>query len=294
MEISAVAAHPGFGAEISGVNLREASVAVAGEIAALLDRFAVLVFRNQSLFDEDQVRFARLLGGPLHYGQGAKVVEAQRYEDPALSSISNLDDGGALLSRADPKRMYALANRLWHTDASFQNPPGRYSMLAAKIVPAEGGETDYADMRAAYDDLPQTMKDRLNGLRAHHSVSHSRATIGFYFTAEQQAAYPGADHPLVRELPSGRTSLYIGAHASHVLDAPVPEGRVLLYELTWHATQSRFVYTHRWRPGDLVIWDNRATMHRGRPYDELGEMRDMQRVTTLDLDAVPAAAERGA
>jgi alpha-ketoglutarate-dependent 2,4-dichlorophenoxyacetate dioxygenase len=283
--------HDRFAAEVTGLDLRTLTPdAGRRTIVDLLDRYAVLVFPEQWLLDDAQVEFARLLGGPLHYGQGSKVVESQpRFADRAISDISNLADDGTLLERADPKRMYALSNRLWHTDASFQDPPGRYSMLSAKVVPSEGGETEYADMRAAYDDLPERTKRQIAGLRAHHSVSHSRATIGFMFTEEQRAAFPGAEHPLVRTLPSGRTSLYIGAHASHVLGAPVPEGRVLLYDLTWHATQSRFVYTHAWRAGDLVIWDNRATMHRGRPYDELNELRDMRRVTTLDVDAVASA-----
>jgi len=283
--------HDRFAAEVTGLDLRAlAPDAGRRTVVDLLDQYAVLVFPDQWLLDDAQVEFARLLGGPLHYGQGAKVVESQpRFADRAISDISNLADDGTLLERADPKRMYALSNRLWHTDASFQDPAGRYSMLSAKVVPSEGGETEYADMRAAYDDLPERTKSQIAGLRAHHSVSHSRATIGFMFTEEQRAAFPGAEHPLVRTLPSGRASLYIGAHASHVLDAPVPEGRVLLYDLMWHATQSRFVYTHTWRAGDLVIWDNRATMHRGRPYDELNELRDMRRVTTLDVDAVASA-----
>lgn len=282
---------PRFAAEVTGIDLRTVSGGpVRDRIVALLDQYAVVVFPGQSLYDEDQVTLARALGGPLHYGQGNKVVETKpRFGDRAISDISNLADDGTLLERADPKRMYALANRLWHTDASFQNPPGRYSMLSAKVVPTTGGQTEYADMRGAYEELPAAVRREIAGLRAHHSVVHSRATLGFLFTEEQRAQFPGADHPIVRTLPSGRTSLYIGAHASHVLDVPVPEGRVLLYDLAWHATQSRFVYSHEWRVGDVVIWDNRATMHRGRPYDELNELRDLRRVTTLDADPITEA-----
>ncbi|HEX3469530.1 MAG TPA: TauD/TfdA family dioxygenase [Candidatus Elarobacter sp.] len=286
MPLSIRPLHQGFAAQVTEVDLRTVSTGpVRDRIVDLLDRYAVVVFPGQSLYDDDQVAFARALGGRLHYGQGSKVVETKpRFADQAISDISNLADDGSLLERADPKRMYALANRLWHTDASFQDPPGRYSMLSAKVVPTLGGQTEFADTRAAYEELPAATRRELAGLSAHHSVAHSRATLGFLFTEEQRAQFPGADHPIVRKLPSGRTSLYIGAHASHVLDVPVPEGRVLLHDLAWHATQSRFVYSHDWRAGDVVIWDNRATMHRGRPYDELHELRDLRRVTTLDVD----------
>lgn len=283
--------HEGFVAEVTGIDLRTVGTgAVRDQIVDLLDQYAVVVFPRQSLFDDDQVAFARALGGPLHYGQGNKVVENKpRFADQAISDISNLADDGTLLDRADPKRMYALANRLWHTDASFQDPPGRYSMLSAKVVPSSGGQTEFADTRAAYEELPASTRRDVARLRAHHNVAHSRATLGFAFTDEQRAQFPGADHPIVRKLPSGRTSLYIGAHASHVLDVPIPEGRIVLHDLAWHATQSRFVYAHEWKVGDVVIWDNRATMHRGRPYDELHELRDLRRVTTLDTDLVAEA-----
>lgn len=289
-ELQARQLHPLFVGELNGTDLRVLDDAALDGVRALMDRYGVLVVRNQEITDDEQAAFARRLGGQLVTTVGLRVINpAARSGDPALTDISNLDENGEIMSREDRRRMYALGNRLWHSDSSFQNPPARYSMLSAKEVPSSGGETEYADMRAAYDDLGERTKRQIAGLRAHHSVSHSRATIGFMFTEEQRAAFPGAEHPLVRTLPSGRTSLYIGAHASHVLGAPVPEGRVLLYDLMWHATQSRFVYTHAWRAGDLVIWDNRATMHRGRPYDELNELRDMRRVTTLDVDAVASA-----
>ena len=180
--------------------------------------------------------------------------------------------------------MYALGNRLWHTDASFQDPPGRYSMLSARVVPPVAADTEFADMRAAYDALDAGTWARLEGLRAHHSIAYSRQTLGFEFSEEEQEKLKGAVHPLVRTNPrTRRRSLYLASHASRIIGWPVPEGRLLLRDLTEHATQPQFVYRHAWRVGDLVIWDNLATMHRGRPFDDASHRRELRRVTTLDI-----------
>jgi len=158
-------------------------------------------------------------------------------------------------------------------------------MLSAKVVPPVSADTEFADMRAAYDALPPEIKARLEGLRAHHSIAHSRQTLGFEFSSDEQEALKGAIHPLVRTIPrSQRRSLYLAAHASRIIDWPVPEGRLLLRDLTEHATQREFVYRHAWQVGDLVIWDNRATMHRGRPFDDGKYRRELRRVTTLDVE----------
>jgi alpha-ketoglutarate-dependent 2,4-dichlorophenoxyacetate dioxygenase len=179
--------------------------------------------------------------------------------------------------------MYALGNRLWHTDASFEDPPGRYSMLHAKVVPPVAADTEFADLRAAYDALDEAMKARIADLRAHHSIAYSRQTLGFEFSKQEAAKLPGAVQPLVRSNPrTGRKSLYLASHASRIVDWPVPEGRLLLRELTEHATERRFVYRHSWRVGDLVVWDNLATMHRGVAYDDTKHRRELRRVTTLD------------
>ena len=190
--------------------------------------------------------------------------------------------------------MYGLGNRLWHTDASFQDPPGRYSMLSARIIPPVGADTEFADMRAAYDALPAETQAQLEGLRVHHSIAYSRQTLGFEFSGDEQEKLKGAVHPLVRTIPrSGRRSLYVASHASRIIDWPVPEGRLLLRDLIEHATQPEFVYRHAWQVGDLVIWDNRATMHRARPFDDAKYRRELRRVTTLDI-AEPAPVARGA
>jgi alpha-ketoglutarate-dependent 2,4-dichlorophenoxyacetate dioxygenase len=181
--------------------------------------------------------------------------------------------------------MYGLGNRLWHTDASFQDPPGRYSLLSARVIPPVGADTEFADMRAAYDALPPELKERLEGLRVHHSIAYSRQILGFDFSQGEQEALKGAIHPLIRTLPhTQRKSLYVASHASRIIDWPIPEGRLMLRELMEHATQPEFVYRHTWRVGDLVIWDNRATMHRARSFDDGKYRRELRRVTTLDIE----------
>jgi alpha-ketoglutarate-dependent 2,4-dichlorophenoxyacetate dioxygenase len=279
--------HPHFVAEVGPIDLRQAHDAdtLAG-IRAGMDEYAVLVFRDQPFADGEQLAFAQRLDGQLHAKTGISVLRKSRLGNEALSDISNLDENGEIMKSDDRRRMYGLGNRLWHTDASFQDPPGRYSMLNARVVPPAGAETDFADMRAAYDALDAEARARLEGLHVHHSIAYSRQTLGFEFSADEQEALKGAVHPLVRTLPrSGRRALYIASHASRIIEWPVPEGRLLLRDLMEHATQPEFVYRHVWRVGDLVIWDNRATMHRGRPYDDARYRRELRRVTTLDIEA---------
>jgi alpha-ketoglutarate-dependent 2,4-dichlorophenoxyacetate dioxygenase len=285
--------HPHFVAEASPVDLRQVQDAgTLAEIRAAMDAYAVLVFRDQPFADEEQVAFAERLDGQLHTKTGSAALGLNRLGNDALVDISNLDEAGEIASPEDRRRAYGLGNRLWHTDASFQDPAGRYSMLSAKVVPPAGAETEYADMRSAYDALPAATKARLEGLRVHHSIAHSRETLGFEFSPEESARLRGAVHPLVRTIPrSGRRSLYLASHASRVVGWSVPEGRLLLRDLTEHATQPEFVYRHAWRVGDLVIWDNRATMHRARPFDDFTHRRELRRVTTLDIEpsALPAS-----
>jgi len=269
--------------------------ATLAEIRAGMDRFAVLVFPNQAVTDEEQLAFAERLDGQLNRN---RVLDKKRWDNDALVDISNLDETGEILDTYSRRRMYSLGNRLWHTDASFNNPRGRYSMLHARAVPEVGGDTEFADLRAAYDALPDETKDAIEGLEAHHSVMHSRAFLGFDdFTPEEAVRLEGAVHPLVHTIPgSGRKSLYIASHASRILDWPVPDGRLLLLELRDHAVQKEFRHTHKWTVGDLVIWDNRCTMHRGLPYEDTKYRRELRRVTTLDLprpvpEAIPVIAQ---
>jgi alpha-ketoglutarate-dependent 2,4-dichlorophenoxyacetate dioxygenase len=287
--------HPCFTAEVSPVDLKTVrDDETLARIRAGMDEFAVLVFRDQIWTDAEHLDFAQRLDGRLHTKLGISALQKNRFGNEALGDISNLDESGEIMKSDNRRRMYGLGNRLWHTDASFQDPPGRYSMLSAKVVPPVDADTEFADMRAAYDALADAEKARLEGLRVHHSIAYSRQTLGFEFSETEQEALKGAVHPLVRTIPrSGRRSLYLASHASRIIDWPVPEGRLLLRELMEHATQPRFVYRHQWRVGDLVIWDNRATMHRARPFDDARYRRELRRVTTLDVEQ-PAAVTSGA
>jgi alpha-ketoglutarate-dependent 2,4-dichlorophenoxyacetate dioxygenase len=279
--------HPHFAAEVGPVDLRQAhDPDTLGRIRAGMDEFAVLVFHDQPFTDDEQLEFAQRLDGRLHTKTGSSALYKSRFGNEALTDVSNVADDGEILGADDRRRVYGLGNRLWHTDASFQDPPGRYSMLSAKIVPPVPADTEYADMRAAYDALPAETKARIEGLRAHHSIAYSRQTLGFEFSGDEQEKLKGAVHPLVRTIPrSGRRSLYVASHASRIVDWPVPEGRLLLRDMIEHATRPEFVYRHAWRVGDFVIWDNRATMHRALPYDDARYRRELRRVTTLDVDA---------
>jgi alpha-ketoglutarate-dependent 2,4-dichlorophenoxyacetate dioxygenase len=287
--------HPHFAGLVSRVDLRrvhdpETLAAIRGG----MDEYAVLVFRDQPFTDAEQLDFAQRLDGVLHTKLGISALQKNRLGNEALGDISNLDESGEIMKSDNRRRMYGLGNRLWHTDASFQDPAGRYSMLSAKVVPPVDADTEYADMRAAYDALPEDEKARLEGLRVHHSIAYSRQTLGFEFSESEQDALKGAIHPLVRTIPrSKRRSLYVASHASRIIDWPVPEGRLLLRDLIEHATRPEFVYRHQWRVGDLVIWDNRATMHRARPFDDAKYRRELRRVTTLDVEQ-PSGVPSGA
>jgi alpha-ketoglutarate-dependent 2,4-dichlorophenoxyacetate dioxygenase len=292
MDIGFRALHPHFAAEASGVDLREARAPAALErLRAGMDEYAVLVFRGQPFTDAEQLAFAQRLDGALHTKTGISALQKNRLGDEALTDISNVTEHGTIQQREDRRREYSLGNRLWHTDASFQDPPGRYSMLHARVIPPAGADTEFADMRAAYDALDAAMQARLEGLRVHHSIAYSRQTLGFDFSDAEKAQLQGAVHPLVRTLPrSGRKALYLASHASRIIGWPVPDGRLLLRDLIEHATQRQFVHRHAWRAGDLVIWDNRCTMHRATPFEDGRYQRELRRVTTLDVERSDSAA----
>ena len=224
----------------------------------------------------------------MEIGRSAARGGKRRLKIPQIGDISNLDEDNRLRARDDRRRLDSLGNRLWHTDASYMPVPVVLGMLFAVAVPPASpfgaGETEFADMRAAYDALSDEQREVVDPLVAEHDVFWSRAQIGFTeFPPGEREKYPPSRQRLVRRHPgSGRKCLYLSAHASHIVGWPVPEGRLLLSDLNEHATQRQFVYSHRWRVGDLVIWDNRDTMHRGRPFDE-AHPRDLRRATTLDV-----------
>lgn len=275
--------HPLFAAEVQGIDLRQPTDADrAAEIEAALDEFAVLVFRDQVLDESRQMAFTRALG-PVDMGLLKVLQRRSRFKEAGMIDISNVDLESQILERDDPRLITMLANQLWHSDSSFKQPSAKYSLLLACILPEQGGETEFADMRAAYDTLPDEARGETEGLVAEHSAFHSRIQLGDQqYTPEDLAKYPTVEWPIVRTHPSSRRkTLFIGAHATHIVGWPVPEGRLLLAELLEHATQRQFVYRHTWRPGDLVIWDNRAVLHRGRRYD-LSRRRELRRSTVED------------
>ncbi|MDB5940932.1 MAG: taurine catabolism dioxygenase tauD/tfdA [Ramlibacter sp.] len=282
--------HPSFVGEPSPIDLRSANAGDLAEVRRGMDHYGVLVFRGQAFSDDEQLAFAERFDGTLHAKTSTAVLEKNRFGNEALSDISNVGKDGQLLAADDRRRMSSLANRLWHTDASFVDPAGRYSMLSARVIPPVHANTEFADMRGAYDALDDEMKAVVDELSVHHSIAYSREVLGFEFAPGEKEMLKGAVHPLVRRFPeTGRRSLYLASHAQSIVGWPVPEARLLLRDLMEHATQPRFVYSHQWRLGDFVIWDNRATMHRATPFDDKKYRRELRRTTTLDI-ARPAAA----
>jgi alpha-ketoglutarate-dependent 2,4-dichlorophenoxyacetate dioxygenase len=276
--------HPLFAAEVETFDMAEPlNDTVAAEIEAAMDCYAVLVFHDQHIDSAQQLAFTRWFG-PLDIGRKKAVATKSRLADEAMIDLSNLDQNGAVQDRDSRKILSNMGTRLWHTDSSYKRPAAKFSILSAHAVPPWGGETEFCDLRAAYDALPESMKAEIADRFAEHWVHHSRATLGFEPTPDEiKAAMPPVRWPLVRvHAGSGRKLLYIGAHARAVIGLSVPEGRILLRDLLEHATQREFVHRHEWRVGDVVMWDNRAVLHRGCRYD-LGFPRDMRRTTVEDV-----------
>ncbi|MEM7408383.1 MAG: TauD/TfdA family dioxygenase [Pseudomonadota bacterium] len=292
MKLEFTALHPTFAAESSPVLLRDLhDDAALQTIREGMERYGVLVFRDQEFDDGEQIEFAKRLDSHIHARTGNRVLGPSRFGDEALTDVSNVAADGAIMRAADRKRLHGLGNRLWHTDASFESPRGRYSMLMAYVLPEDSPPTEFADSRTAYDALPEEKREALHGLEVYHSIAHSRRTLGFEFSEEEAAMLPGATHPLVLQFPrTGRRSLYLASHASHIVGWTLPESRLQIMDLMEHITARANVYSHDWRARDLVIWDNRASMHRARPFDDIRGRRELRRVTTLDIDNPAEAA----
>ncbi len=277
--------HPVIAAECSGVDIsRPLTPAQAAAIDAGMDRYAVLVFRQGvPLTTEQQIAFTLNFGAQEPPYTQIQAAGGARLTDPGLADISNLGPDGSILGRDDRKRLSGLGNQLWHSDSSYKAIPARYSLLNAHVLPPDGGDTQFADMRAAYDMLDSKTKTRIEDLICEHSRIFSKGALGIAFTEAELRAFAPVRQRLVRtHRVTGRKSLFLSSHAGRILGWPVPEAQMLLRELTEHATQREFVYTHKWRTGDLVIWDNRTTMHRARPYDDIAYPRDLRRTTVTD------------
>lgn len=284
---------PDFAAEVHDIDLaKPLSDAEFAEVEAAFDKYAVLVFCDQHLEAEQHLDFARRFG-PLETSiavyRGDETLRVRR----EFADVSNLNAKNEIWGEKSRLRMFQLGNRLWHTDSSFKRVPAKCSLLYARAIPPIGGHTEFADLRAAYDALPKATKQRIEGLVAEHSIQYSRAKLGFtHFNEEEKREMPPVPQVLVRTHPgSKRRTLYIASHAGRIIDVPQAEAEALLAELTAHATQRQFVYTHRWRVHDLVMWDDRCTMHRGTEFDDLRWRRDMQRATVSDV--APTCEQEG-
>ena len=285
---------PCFAAEVDGIDLGKPLT--RDEIDAVhagMDRYAVLVFHDQKITDEQQLAFTLSLGD-IEHSIGTSLRGPDEYRLPTtFADVSNLDKDNKVFARDDRPRLFGLGNRLWHSDSSFKVTPAKYSLLRAVSIPSKGGNTEYADMRAGYDTLDEETKAEIEELVCEHSQLYSRAILGFTdFTEEERERFKPVRQCLVRTHPvTKRRSLYLASHAGGIIGWPVPEARAFLRDLIEHATQRQFVYAHKWTVNDLVMWDNRQTMHRARPFPA-HEPRDMRR-TTLAGDgptAVQAAA----
>jgi alpha-ketoglutarate-dependent 2,4-dichlorophenoxyacetate dioxygenase len=279
--------HRLFVGEVAGVDCRAPlGPAEVAAIDAGMAEYAVLVFRDQEITDQEQIAFTRQFGELEHYETPGHIRKrGDERLGPGVADFSNLDRDGRIISAEDRVWFFKLADRLWHSDSSFRPVPAKYSILSGRVIPSRGANTEFADMRAAYDALDPRSKAEVEGLVCEHSLIYSREAIGFTeFSAEERAAFRPVRHPLVRSHPTtGRKSLFLAAHAGAIVGWPIPEARMFLCDLTEHATRPEFVYSHAWQPHDLVMWDNRTTMHRARRFDR-NEVRDVRR-TTLAGDA---------
>ena len=272
-----------FAGEMTGIDAtRPLTPADVAAVEAGMDKYAVLVLPGQNMTDEQQLAFTRNFG-PLQEGANTTLTATTMRLGGAFADVSNLDKDNKRLERNDRRRMAALGNRLWHSDATFRIVPARYSLLSGRIVTRDGGNTEFADMRAAYDALDEATKAEIEDLVCEHSLIYSRGQLGFTdFTDEERHRMRPVLHKLVRTHPvTGRKSLLLSAHIGAIVGWPRPEAMAFIRDLMEHATQPEFVYVHRWTKNDFVIWDNRTTMHRVRRFDDLNIVRDMRRTTTM-------------
>jgi alpha-ketoglutarate-dependent 2,4-dichlorophenoxyacetate dioxygenase len=282
MSVTIRGLHPVFAGEVSGIDCRAPlSPAEVAAVEAGMDQYAVLVFHDQNLTDQQQLAFTHHFGELEGYNTPGHIrKQADSRLAQGMADFSNLDKSGAIMSDQDRVWFFKLGDRLWHSDSSFRPVPAKYSLLSGRVLPSWGANTEFADMRAAYDALDDRTKAEVEDLVCEHSLAFSREAIGFTdLTDEERVAFRPIRQRLVRTHPvTGRKSLFLSAHAGTILGWTIPEARMFLRDLTEFATKDRFVYSHEWRVNDLVIWDNRTTMHRARRFDR-NEVRDVRRTT---------------
>jgi alpha-ketoglutarate-dependent 2,4-dichlorophenoxyacetate dioxygenase len=272
---------PGFVGEVAGIDITQPlTPAQAAELEAGMDRYAVLVFHGQPFTDEQQKAFSTNFGPLENTSTGSVITPAGRRLDAYMADVSNLGVDHKPLARDDRRRLFNLGNQLWHSDSSYKAVPSKYSLLSGRIVVDAGGNTEFADMRAAYDALDDRTRAEVEDLVCEHSLMYSRGTLGFTeLSDEEKRMFKPVRQRLVRMHPvTGRKSLYLSAHIGTIIGWPMPEARAFIRDLTEHAVQPRFTFAHKWRQYDLVMWDNRTTMHRVRRFDET-QVRDMRRTT---------------
>ena len=277
--------HPHFAARAEGLDLRQPlTEEQRSAVKDAMDKYGVVVFPGQLMSDDEQAAFAMQFG---EIEDTPTLVDQERRRLPnmKINDISNLGPDGQIWAADDRRRMFNLGNLLWHSDSSFKPTPAYWSMLQAKVIPPVGGETEYADMRVAWEHLPEDLKEEIRDLIAYHSLIYSREQLGFAaFSPEEQKRCEPVPQRLVRlHAESGRLSLYLSAHIGAIEGWPRPEAMALIRHLTEFATQREFVYSHQWSVGDLVIWDNRCTMHRGTRFKDKTYPRDLRRVTLMDV-----------
>jgi len=279
---------PDFVAFVSDVDLKnELETDQVKELDTAINKFSVLVFKNQNINDEQQVRFTKYFGEIEASGNKSNITKAKdRRLSTDLADVSNLDKNNKPFTQNDPRRIFNLGNRLWHTDSSFKEIPAKYSLLSARNISKEGGNTEFADMRSAYDNLDMNTKQKVDDMICEHSLIYSRQRLGFdmvkELSSEEIKNFTPVEQPLVRQNKiTNRKTIFLSCHIGKIRNWIRPDSMCFIDDLIEYATQPRFKYIHKWSQNDLIIWDNRQTMHRARPFDDLKERRDMRRTTVL-------------
>ena len=288
MNVETRTEHPNFVGFVYGVDLKkDLDIKIVKEIDNAINKLSVLVFKDQNIDDSEQVRFTKYFGEIEASGSKSNITKAKdRRLSTDLADVSNLDKNNKPFTKDDPRRIFNLGNRLWHTDSSFKEIPAKYSLLSARNVSKEGGNTEFADMRSAYDNLESKIKNKIDTMICEHSLIYSRQRLGFdmvkELSSEENKNFTPVEQPLVRKNKvTNRKTIFLSSHIGKIKNWIRPDSMCFVDDLIEYATQLKFKYIHEWSKNDLIIWDNRQTMHRARAYDDLKENRDMRRTTVL-------------